>query len=183
MQIVLTSQYDEKNLGCTVFGLNQARLVIRFAQLLEQCFIDHGFFQPINETVPKKTQTSAKHLRIMLDFPLLPRGEPVNRPSGVIVADPLINKVMAGELTDALQKWGLQSSDRWNRAILRVPPTSQSFDLRLAPFFVDCIDAVVFCERLENLASRLVPVFYHHLTDFRPLISRGVQRNQREPLV
>lgn len=159
--IVVRTRWTERDLGLTVFGLNQGRVALRFCDLLSEALKDRGL--EVGHMPPKRI---GARFVIDVDMPVMPKGSTVSSATGGLYSDPAYF-LIKDNLESAFNRWGIQTVDNWKDVAVRPLPHGLDCDLRIAPFFADCVGAQILALRLENLANRLADPLLPILSQWR----------------
>lgn len=178
-RIYIKTQWGVREPGATVYNLSQSSLAEQMTWRLREALVDLGS-EAINgvhfDNMPHGDETYV----IDIDFPLLPKGGSNAWLTGALLYAHKHEADMAYTLGTEMNRWGIQTSKIWGHIKERPLPPLEPADLRIVPFFLDCVDAQIACLRLENLARRLAPVL-HEQIQAKPRMKVAPER-QRQPV-
>ena len=153
-RIYIKSRWGPRSPGQTVYNLCQSSLSEQMTWRLRESLVDLGS-EAINgiefENMPHGDETFV----IDIDFPMLPKGASNGWITGSLLNAHEPYNVMTENLVLEMNRWGIQTSEIWKDVKRKSLPALEPADLRIVPFFLDCVDAQKACLRLENLARRL----------------------------
>lgn len=157
-------------IGAQAKGLTEIWAASTLSALLEQELKARGIVEVVNEVSDGRMPAQTHHLEndivIELAFPLVPKGQSYAWNTGTVTSNK--SQPIAKGLTDALNKWGMITSLKWKS------PTQQTFPVggqkvRIVPFYLDGPDALIFAQRLGNLAWRFAEQICHDYQSERGL--------------
>ncbi len=150
------------SVGAQCHPLVESVLVQTVSRLFEDALISASVDKVVNLNVdprPQKINLMPTDLVVRFVFPLRPTGTKAGWNSAEIVTNV---KEIGPECSEQIGRWGTTTSNVFDNCVAKSINLSEPY-LQIRPFYLDGPGALIFAERLENLAYRLATVLSRSL--------------------